>query len=174
MRGEDCLLFCAAGVPGGSPPHARGRRRRRSPAYGRTRITPACAGKTCAKSNGVANRTDHPRMRGEDTYVLKVKPANEGSPPHARGRLSGPGRHPLNNPDHPRMRGEDVFTPGTTENIAGSPPHARGRRYLEADLRGKTGITPACAGKTALSFYYVVDGKDHPRMRGEDTTCPPS
>ena len=31
-------------------------------------------------------------------------------------------------------------------------------------------ITPACAGKTYRSYAVIVADKDHPRMRGENTT----
>ena len=40
--------------------------------------------------------------------------------------------------------------------------------YLEADSRGKTGITPACAGKTGMRRRRHTGSTDHPRMRGED------
>ena len=46
MRGEDGLTAWPGVRVGGSPPHARGRRRVERPASHRRRITPACAGKT--------------------------------------------------------------------------------------------------------------------------------
>ena len=46
MRGEDGDVNPPAGVPVGSPPHARGRRLSRGWMLSGLRITPACAGKT--------------------------------------------------------------------------------------------------------------------------------
>ena len=86
MRGED--------VPGderfvykyGSPPHARGRRRRSGHQDWPFGITPACAGKTKNAFNIDENNGDHPRMRGEDIKNIQKDVAKAGSPPHARGR----------------------------------------------------------------------------------------
>ena len=73
------------------------------------------------------------------------------------------------------MRGEDVLLNRLTQQILGSPPHARGRLVGVDDheLRGR--ITPACAGKTRSPGPRRRLGRDHPRMRGEDslTTGPP-
>ena len=46
------------------------------------------------------------------------------------------------------MRGEDQSFATGASITGGSPPHARGRRYLGVAELLKTGITPACAGKT--------------------------
>ena len=35
------------------------------------------------------------------------------------------------------------------------------------ELRHEYGITPACAGNTALMLGYVTKVQDHPRLRGE-------
>ena len=86
-------------------------------------------------------------MRGEDTCDTKIKFPENGSPPHARGRLIArlrvalePGITPAcagktrnvvatfwDLWDHPRMRGEDLATAEALVADVGSPPHARGR-----------------------------------------------
>ena len=69
--------------------------------------------------------------------------------------------------DHPRMRGEKclgfvfVFLP------KGSPPHARGKAWYFSIVLARSGITPACAGKSAIDRHIHTDLQDHPRMRGE-------
>ena len=86
MRGEDDdgePLWIRAD---GSPPHARGRRRTSISPYSKSRITPACAGKTFADSAGLSDCPDHPRMRGEDVVGGVHWCGVGGSPPHARGR----------------------------------------------------------------------------------------
>ena len=189
MRGEDNPISSTKSSAIGSPPHARGRRRRRCLRIGLLRITPACAGKTPPPSRSGSRSEDHPRMRGEDLLWAGRRFARLGSPPHARGRLvalagfpafvritpacagktcsdlvgrSAPG-------DHPRMRGEDSNGIAFRVLTAGSPPHARGRppSFLLAILLAR--ITPACAGKTRKPPARQGTGGDHPRMRGEDS-----
>ena len=128
MRGEDGNYAEYLTASDGSPPHARGRRRRRRRDPGEGVITPACAGKTRPEYVSRNRPPDHPRMRGEDQGPRTRPCLVFGSPPHARGRLH------LSKPlidlkgitpacagktmtpclfrwltrDHPRMRGEDA------------------------------------------------------------------
>ena len=134
-------------------------------------ITPACAGKTQNRDIPPKDAPDHPRMRGEDSLPTMFRRRSTGSPPHARGRHeawratpeqaritpacagkthSRP-RPSQRRPDHPRMRGEDFRLPSGADTWRGSPPHARGRRPSRECRGPRTGITPACAGKTSLS-----------------------
>ena len=66
MRGEDARSIPSRMPEGGSPPHARGRRRRRRGLFDYSWITPACAGKTTLFRSPGRGFRDHPRMRGED------------------------------------------------------------------------------------------------------------
>ena len=86
MRGEDGFESRIQNVEKGSPPHARGRLVRRSTFECKTRITPACAGKTFVLILYRHLPSDHPRMRGEDCYSILPTVYIRGSPPHARGR----------------------------------------------------------------------------------------
>ena len=153
------------------------------------RITPACAGKTGCYLLQRSYHWDHPRMRGEDWCGGNSECSEEGSPPHARGRLgfhctqttsSGitpacarktplPRNRCQPRKDHPRMRGEDKGGARKRKQNVGSPPHARGRQLITTILKLKTRITPACAGKTKLHPLGRTSATDHPRMRGEDT-----
>ena len=188
MRGEDALMRTERFLSPGSPPHARGRRRRRSLHGDSNGITPACAGKTPSRPCRRRPRTDHPRMRGEDLASMFCIEAELGSPPHARGRLGSEaladfkdritpacaGKTPtrremdLTVTDHPRMRGEDAEKALADMRGEGSPPHARGRRAAPTASRDFARITPACAGKTQRACLPVREQPDHPRMRGED------
>ena len=133
-------------------------------------------------------------MRGEDLRCLMTLPSPEGSPPHARGRLSSlaedsirrgitPACAGKTSPsraagkslwDHPRMRGEDLPAGAQAGYRQGSPPHARGRPDAPAWDRVDDRITPACAGKTEKYARYWFAHRDHPRMRGEDLSHPVS
>ena len=70
------------------------------------------------------------------------------------------------------MRGEDSSHAFSASESPGSPPHARGRRTLSIPSPRRPGITPACAGKTAVQTGSKSRSKDHPRMRGEDVRDP--
>ena len=107
-------------------------------------------------------------MRGEDTYITSIRSPENGSPPHARGRLDDPEGVYGSREDHPRMRGEDEFEHSLLERVAGSPPHARGRQARPSTPCSPSWITPACAGKTSRPSLPASKAQDHPRMRGED------
>ena len=110
----------------GSPPHTRGavgmRRCPRAP----LRITPAYAGSSRGAGLVHDPAWDHPRIRGEQSFILASFSSLNGSPPHTRGAGawqmmevedagitpayagSRPQRSPpsFRTPDHPRIRGE--------------------------------------------------------------------
>ena len=194
MRGEDRLRRLRQEFLAGSPPHARGRPICEDVGVGRSRITPACAGKTPGGKTRYSCPKDHPRMRGEDKSPSELSGRASGSPPHARGRPGGfalgsveeritpacagkTERGRSSNPrrsDHPRMRGEDRVSIVCGMRGLGSPPHARGRLGEETTSMGGTRITPACAGKTNGCWTQQCRWRDHPRMRGEDRCLTPA
>ena len=109
---------------------------------------------------------DHPRMRGDKPLYPLSTPAQQGSPPHARGQVGLSADLPVLvgiTPacagtsdfqrqalefvrDHPRMRGDKPNRLVWDHWKEGSPPHARGQvRLLPSRIFG-IGITPACAG----------------------------
>ena len=152
----------------GSPPHVRERRWRTGKPARKSRITPACAGKTDSQARLVRSAGDHPRMCGKDCRAVFHTLLQGGSPPHVRERLDEPlkdepviritpacaGKTSVSlavlDPwrDHPRMCGKDECQPGCPGSMEGSPPHVRERRFYAIFYKGLQGITPACAGKT--------------------------
>ena len=148
MRGEDVSKRRTNRIDQGSPPHARGRRGLVLTAPRARGITPACAGKTRPRASMTSRRSDHPRMRGEDSTSSLWAFGLRGSPPHARGRLN--------------------ISNSRVKFVDGSPPHARGRRCQCTTTGLYSGITPACAGKTMVPSVVSRPSGDHPRMRGED------
>ena len=190
MRGEDPKVGEDEDQEQGSPPHARGRLYLTHCRRINLRITPACAGKTSTAEAFSRPEPDHPRMRGEDASPWLSRRPSRGSPPHARGRqlsnlnqrvfvritpaCAGKTADFVNElrqlKDHPRMRGEDPTKKTRWTTMKGSPPHARGRHTRNTVRRGCRRITPACAGKTGRRFASTFCKRDHPRMRGEDTT----
>ena len=69
--------------------------------------------------------------------------------------------------DHPRMCGEKFWTSSTALHGEGSPPHVRGKASFSPFTSERSGITPACAGKSPLILICGTAYVDHPRMCGE-------
>ena len=155
----------------GSPPRVRGKRPAGRSSDGRSRITPARAGKTPSAMRCIASAMDHPRACGENEILIHRRRAAAGSPPRVRGkprarcRLSaeiritparagkteGRPRKDRDGQDHPRACGENRSRLGNLPRGGGSPPRVRGKRCRELETVAAAGITPARAGKTASS-----------------------
>ena len=130
---------------------------------------------------------DHPRMRGEHSFMKLFFDFGGGSSPHARGArlrlvcaelavgiipacagstisysMLQTGRR-----DHPRMRGEHVLVLDREAMLDGSSPHARGALLWYHIAKALGGIIPACAGSTRWTCAEAFTRRDHPRMRGE-------
>ena len=73
--------------------------------------------------------------------------------------------------DHPRIRGKDSVMHSPLVCSQGSPPHTRERPVNTESVVSIHRITPAYAGKTAVSKMIIISPQDHPRIRGKDDTC---
>ena len=69
--------------------------------------------------------------------------------------------------DHPRVCGEKIFLVFLAMSAVGSPPRVRGKVASRMHPSGTPGITPACAGKSAISVTPFMESRDHPRVCGE-------
>ena len=70
--GENSLGRSSRCLPSGSPPRVRGKRAALEGRSERDRITPACAGKTIRCREGYSSAKDHPRVCGENKYVINA------------------------------------------------------------------------------------------------------
>ena len=70
----------------GSPPHGRGKARKRKERMRAMGITPAWAGKSIGAAFLVGVVRDHPRMGGEKAGHHQPTHHRRGSPPHGRGK----------------------------------------------------------------------------------------
>ena len=108
-------------------------------------------------------------MRGKDCGVadmvlpVRITPAYAGK---RRGR-----RHPACScRDHPRICGEKSTRTKEETHEMGSPPRMRGKVNDGVHDKLRLGITPAYAGKRALSVTTMSKGMGSPpRMRGKAT-----
>ena len=145
--GEKARTLIVQDEPQGSPPRVRGKG---NPGYrGRSpcRITPACAGKRCAKRLPPCRYGDHPRVCGEKRTTETPWSSCGGSPPRVRGKEQmelGAGRlwgitpacagksfnlYALTTAfwDHPRVCGEKAYDTYHPHMHLGSPPRVRGK-----------------------------------------------
>jgi len=117
-------------------------------------ITPACAGNRRCSSPCTRGAGDHPRVRGEQSGPAPMR-----------------GHAPV---DHPRVRGEQISASQAAGSFAarqGSPPRARGTGHIRREVQGGQGITPACAGNRSRRNRRRARIRDHPRVRGEQSSA---
>ena len=172
----------------GSPPRMRGKQNRHRLLRRFDRITPAHAGKTTLRCHVSPSFSDHPRVCGENHSPLPCEPELLGSPPRVRGKLGHIARDSVCDGitpacagktqsvmwrrrakrDHPRVCGENAISPRHAHRRAGSPPRVRGKPVTATVSVTATGITPACAGKTTVTFTLSAPFWDHPRVCGEN------
>ena len=171
----------------GSPPHVRGKVQLPGRNSRKTRITPACAGKSQRSRPGECSRRDHPRVCGEKLDRMLHHRRMTGSPPRVRGkgahkpvRLLDGGITPAYAGkssrarlrcrctwDHPRVCGEKIVLVIVFCSLMGSPPRMRGKVMRKEILRIIHGITPAYAGKREGPKNAQSKVGDHPRVCGE-------
>ena len=88
VRGEKERVQRRARAVVGSPPRARGEGGADDPSKSKSRITPACAGRSLHPRAGRGGDRDHPRVRGEKRLNSRSLMPAMGSPPRARGEVS--------------------------------------------------------------------------------------
>ena len=129
-------------------------------------------------------------MCGEKIRAVSATTASVGSPPRVRGKVSpvrishrhnritpacagkrtwpSPAAQPLW--DHPRVCGEKPVSVPPMYQLPGSPCGEKGRPTAASAC--PSGITPACAGKSAGVDDRCRLRQDHPRVCGEKPTEP--
>ena len=110
---------------------------------------------------------DHPRLCGEKSRLGVVSSVSSGSPPPMRGKVSDPVEENHFLKDHPRLCGEKFTDSPLALAGKGSPPPMRGKGLKLKSFERTNRITPAYAGKSALSASGGVHRRDHPRLCGE-------
>ena len=171
----------------GSPPRMRGKENRVLGGILHVRITPACAGKSRRCRPATLIRRDHPRVCGEKSTEGAGTAPLKGSPPRVRGKGDWTTDHPGQTRitpacagksgresgtraccrDHPRVCGEKARQGSGLNLRLGSPPRVRGKDSVLTFIERGGRITPACAGKSALSAGSCPCSRDHPRVCGE-------
>ena len=159
----------------GSPPHRRGKVGLDGGLSEAVGITPAQAGKSKLALCTPSCPTDHPCAGGEKNKELEGVWLPMGSPPRGRGKVlyRVPEVVPVritpawagkrsNVPslkimvwDHPRVGGEKRLWPPSRCPQQGSPPRGRGKGQARTYTASCQRITPAWAGKSLVSGFYL-------------------
>ena len=150
-------------------------------------IIPAYAGNTPMSLFPWSRNRDHPRVCGEHLCVYSPAVRRAGSSPRMRGTLRRGDRHvPLvgiipayagntqippkrtqRDWDHPRVCGEHLRFSTRALIGQGSSPRMRGTPTGRSMTPSATGIIPAYAGNTPMSWSMSSPCRDHPRVCGE-------
>ena len=152
----------------GSSPRVRGKRFLRGGFRARGRLIPACAGKTGFEVVERVHAWAHPRVCGENRRNTADRRLPVRLIPACAGKTCA--NSATNTPTwaHPRVCGENVKAKLVDWVTAGSSPRVRGKQPGERPDARRTGLIPACAGKTG----HLPDGhcsrSAHPRVCGEN------
>ena len=107
-----------------------------------------------------------PRMRGKAKNRCRSCPLTRITPACAGKRTCTATRR-CGNGNHPRVCGEKMVSMIPHRRSRGSPPRVRGKGIKRGCHSHQCGITPACAGKSAIKTPVSVMHQDHPRVCGE-------
>ena len=165
--GEKSVMVLAAASILGSPPRVRGKACRGSSKNARSRITPACAGKSIISYKYTTIFWDHPRVCGEKCAAALIVPQRLGSPPRVRGKDVHGVRPEPGDRITPACAGKSVNARSVHALPEESPPRVRGKDVQLTPKNVGAGITPACAGKRFPGRVFLACERDHPRVCGE-------
>ena len=129
-----------------------------------------CGEKKETTQDILGNTGSPSRVRGKGTAPRPCSAARGITPACAGKSFFMALRHRTGR-DHPRVCGEKQEGETRKSVEEGSPPRVRGKEKCFLPSPDRTGITPACAGKSSSSFVRSTFGKDHPRVCGEKVTA---
>jgi len=171
-RGADVSCLGVIRAWRGSSPLARGGPHRSVSANTAMGLIPARAGRTSTEEISSSAAEAHPRSRGADCPLHRLRLPDVGSSPLARG---GPSRRPQDTQHRRLIPARAGRTRSEAEKMApdeGSSPLARGGRHRPRALGARRGLIPARAGRTPGRRRTCRPGRAHPRSRGADRMFP--
>ena len=172
----------------GSSPRVRGKLIVNvTPATG-SGLIPACAGKTHFRRNLPYSSGAHPRVCGENALPDYCRLFKAGSSPRVRGKPAAASRcfarlglipacagktrrfvpWSLLVWAHPRVCGENQNASWNALDHMGSSPRVRGKHDFVRFMARRSGLIPACAGKTGVGLPRNGVEWAHPRVCGEN------
>ena len=186
--GENVRMRLSRSSGPGSSPRGRGKRCGDAECGRLGRLIPARAGKTWTPDSLAAGSAAHPRACGENLRGAWQMCAGAGSSPRVRGKRGEVGAgadevglipacagktwrrgpHSEARRAHPRVCGENVYGPSQILHLRGSSPRVRGKLAVVMICSPRSGLIPACAGKTRLTPEPGTECRAHPRVCGEN------
>ena len=135
---------------------------------------------------------DHPRIRGTNYKACTSEEECLGSSPHTRdkfgkvyekygevriipayaGQILGADVEEVAPRDHPRIRGTNSANQYAVKASMGSSPHTRDKSITFFQSVFILGIIPAYAGQILGADVEEVAPRDHPRIRGTNSSSP--
>ena len=108
-----------------------------------------------------------PRVRGKRRARIIID-RGDGLTPACAGKTPGTTWFRRGLGAHPRVCGENPFSVDGGADDGGSPRRVRGKRGGRGGCGRWPGLTPACAGKTAMRSKLNCGTQAHPRVCGEN------
>ena len=130
-------------------------------------ITPAYAGKSFRNHSSYTGAWDHPRLCGEELYIMFMAAQKSGSPPRMRGKDLKAAIAVMRERITPAYAGKSKKMNRAKDRRMGSPPRMRGKVGVVNHFDELPRITPAYAGKRPLRGKGAAPLWDHPRVCGE-------
>ena len=88
--------------------------------------------------------------------------------PACAGKTTRPSRERKRRKAHPRVCGENKAIAAERAIAGGSSPRVRGKLPFGGGPKSRTGLIPACAGKTLIVSVLSSARQAHPRVCGEN------
>ena len=108
-----------------------------------------------------------PRVRGKLIHATSAR-RNPGLIPACAGKTTRRLWEHLQVRAHPRVCGENRPPDALYSKLAGSSPRVRGKQGRRNPDRSRSGLIPACAGKTPAHSRCTTTPRAHPRVCGEN------
>ena len=172
VGGEETIIHGGRLQLVGLPPRGRGRVEIDRSGRGRSRITPAWAGKRPHAPLWYPWAWDYPRVGGEESPSDPTPMGTRGLPPRGRGRGRKMRKVSMGWRITPAWAGKSRCSPILVNKPCGLPPRGRGRVWSVRLVHEPRGITPAWAGKRPQARGYTGRRRDYPRVGGEEVLLP--
>ena len=169
MCGKNLISCLALPTQAGSPPRVREKPSGRFTHWRRSKDHPRVCGKNFRPTVHLIHLWGSPpRVREKQ---IRFCPKNDfaGITPACAGKTNNENGGKKIFGDHPRVCGKNLSPFVVGSGSIGSPPRVREKLNTYHKTASKSGITPACAGKTDTYSTKQYYRRDHPRVCGKNT-----
>ena len=155
-------------VRGGTSPRMRGKPELTRRMTRTLRNIPAYAGKTLQLQPDQVILEEHPRVCGENCFIIIAIIFACGTSPRMRGKLPKAFGRMWDHRNIPAYAGKTFSSRVQQNHYQGTSPRMRGKLALFQKLVKRVRNIPAYAGKTCLTYRKTQLPPEHPRVCGEN------